>query len=38
MSFFSQAKNFEISNSTFIDASGGVRSGAKRYNYYQIIV
>jgi len=38
MSFFQQAKNLEINNSTFINASGGARSGAKHYNYYQIIV
>ena len=37
MSFFQQARNFEINNSTFINMPGGTRSGkkdSKNYNYY----
>jgi len=35
---FDKPSNFNIHGGTFIDASGGAHSGAKHYNYYQIIV
>jgi len=35
---FDKSSNFNIHGGTFIDASGGARSGAKYYDYYQIIV
>ena len=38
MSFFQQARNFEINNSTFINMPGGTRSGkkdSKNYDYYR---
>jgi len=35
---FDKSSNFNIHEGIFIDASGGARSGAKHYNYYQIIV
>ena len=37
MSFFPQARNFEINNSTFTNVSGSVQSGKKDlkdYSYY----
>ena len=35
---FDKSSNFNIHGGTFIDASGGSCSGAKHYNYFQIIV